>query len=168
MHLITEVIGYYFGFNKNFNDGNPTVILTTTEIKPVSFYIEIPGISFYYNGTITANKDDTVVLPTSVEVLSHNDQDKGIFLETSSAKVTVIGQNLNNPSYSGETFLTTPIKTLYVEKYTYYGISVTDRSHRNGSILIVGTENNTMMNLTVTQPVTIKVNDTDPWVQGCS
>ena len=137
----------------------------TTESQPVSYSIEIPGIGYYYNGTVTANNENIVDLPGSVVVLSHDDQDMGIYLKTSSDRVTVIGQNTGQRSASSDSFLALLTSNLCVEDYVYYGMSVRraifNFSHLYSSVLIVGTENNTMMKLTVTQPVTIKVNNTD-------
>ena len=156
---------YYLGFYENVIRGSPSIIIMTTESQPVSYSIEIPGIEYYYNGTITANNEDIVDLPGSVVVLSHDDQDKGIYLKTSSDRVTVIGQNAGRRSASSDTFLALLTSNLCVEDYVYYGMSVRraifNFTHLYSSVLIVGTENNTMMKLTVTQPVTIKVDDTD-------
>ena len=154
---------FYLGFYKNANNGgNPSIILMTTESRPVSYSIGIPGIGYLNNGTITANNEDIVNLPRNVEVFSLDDQDKGVYLKTSSDRVTVIGQNFF-PS-SSDTFLALPNMPLSVEEYVYYGISIpretTIRNWRfTSAVLIVGTEDNTMMKLTVTQPVTIKVNN---------
>ena len=134
----------------------------TTESQPVSYSIEIPGLGYYYSKTITANNEDIVNLPSSVEVSSPDDQDKGIYLQTSSERVTVIGQNVAAMRATVDTFLALPIQYNCAPEYIYYGITVQERRDNfNYSILIVGTENKTIMNLTVTQPVTIKVDDTD-------
>ncbi|XP_065904619.1 basement membrane-specific heparan sulfate proteoglycan core protein-like isoform X2 [Dysidea avara] len=159
MNVLLEESNYYLGFFKNYRGGSPSIIIMTTESQPVSYSIEIPGIGYYHSGTITANNEKIVNLKSvDSEVLSHDDQDKGIYLKTSSDRVTVIGQNVR--SGSGDTFLALPITSLCVEEYVYYGMSVRTAGFYS-SILIVGTENNTMMKLTVTQPVTIKVDDTD-------
>ena len=133
----------------------------TTESQPVSYSIEIPGIRYYYKGTITANNENIVNLPSRVVVVSHDDQDKGIHLKTSSDRVIVVGRNAYNKGYSLDTFISTPSTSLYVEEYVYYSMSVPRWGRYYSSVLIVGTENNTMMKLTVTQSVTIKVDDTD-------
>ena len=61
------------GFFKNYIAGKVFLILMTTELQPVSYSIEIPGIEYYYTGTIDVNNEDIVDLPRSVEVLSHDD-----------------------------------------------------------------------------------------------
>jgi len=136
----------------------------TTESQPVYYSIEIPGIGFYRNGTITANNEDVVDLPSSVEVFSHDDQDKGIYVQGSSDRITVIGQNLDRSSSDSSIVL--PIIDLCVGEYLYYAVSVPRHTNEfntqivESSVLIVGTENDTLMKLTVTQPVTITVDDT--------
>ena len=145
------------------NDVSPTVLLTTTESQPVSYSIEIPGIGYYHNGTVSTNNDVIVYLPKSIVVSSHDDQDKGIYLKTSNGEVTVVSQSVLRGSI--DTFLALPTESLCFKEFVYYGMSmrktITFTSTYNSSVLIVGSENNTMMKLTVTQPVTIKVDDTD-------
>ena len=156
---------YYLGIFKHLNGGHPSIILMTTESQPVYYSIQVPGIGYYHNGTITASNEDIVNLPKSVEV-SPDDQNKGIYLTTSSKTVTVIGQNvlLSSTIYSVGTFAAFPNSPICTSGHVlkYYGVSVTERSQMyNSSVLIVGTENNTMMKLTVTQPVTIKVDNAE-------
>jgi len=134
----------------------------TSESQPVFYSIEIPGIGFSYSGMITANNDDIVDIPSSVEVSSHDDQEKGIYLKTSSNRVTVFGQNIVSSTVDTFLALSNPLSCVPDHEYKYYGITIAKRySKYYSSVLIVGTENNTMVKLTVTQPVTIKVDDTD-------
>ena len=83
---------------------------------------------------------------------------KGIYLTSSSDKVTVIGQNLR--ARSSESFFALPIIWL-IDAYIYYAISVPKTTVFDysiySSILIVGTENNTIIKLTVTQSATIRM-----------
>ena len=109
----------------------------------------------YYSNEVMLN------LSSSIGVSSHNDQDKGIYLTTSSDNVTVIGQNIL--LYSSDSFFALPIIELD-DDYVYYGISVPRASVHNqaisGSILIVGTENNTTTKLTTTQSVNVSTSNT--------
>ena len=152
---------FYLGFYKNHHSGDTiSVVIMTSEPQPVSYSIEIPGTGYYHNGTITANNEDVVDLPNNAKVTLPDDQDKGIYLKTSSDKVAVIGQSVR--SSTSDTFLGLPIISLRSDVYVYFAMSVPKRHiEYYSAVLIVGTEDNTMMNLTVTQPVTIKVNDTD-------
>ena len=153
---------YYLGFFSNYpgrNDTNISILLITSETHQVEYSIESPGIGLYHNGTLTAGVEVVLNLSINVQVSSHHDQDKGIYLTTSSKNVTVIGQSLI-VSASGDSFYVLPTMELD-DAYVYYGISVPIVSISvNSSILIVGTENNTIMRLTVTQYVTIGVGDT--------
>ena len=81
-------------------------------------------------------------------------QDRGIYLTTSSDKLTVIGQSVD--SHTSDSFFVLPNIVLN-DKYVYYGISLPKAT---SSILIVGTENNTMMTLKVMQYVSIGGNGT--------
>ena len=102
----------------------------------------------------------------SAIVSSYNDQNKGIYLKTSSNKVTVIGQSTNGKdawSYKRltrdlDTFIVNEITDLCTSEYEYFAVSANGSSNNyNSSILIVGTRNNTLLNLTVTQSVTTRV-----------
>ena len=127
----------------------------------VKYSIEVPNVGYYHHGTLSAGGKVALNLPSSIEVSSHHDQDKGIYLTTSSDNVTVIGQSLI--SATSDSFLAFPTVELD-DAYVYYGISVpkavVHSESINSSILIVGTENNTIMRLTVMQYVTIGVGDT--------
>ena len=138
--------------------GNISILLITSETQPVQYSMEAPGVGYYRNGTITAGDEVILNLPRSIEVSSVYHQNKGIYLTTSSDKVTVIGQNLDQRT--SDSFFALPLIELGNE-YVYYGISVREYAGNiNSSILIVGTENNTMMKLTVTQSVNIGVGNT--------
>jgi len=143
------------------------IVLMTSEQRPVYYMIEAPGVGYYVSNFIT-NNSETIFNLTNNNLItsSHNDQNKGIHLMTSSDRVTVIGQNVRLGRHSDGTFLCSPITNLNVDEYVYYGISVPRASldifssNQSSSILIVGTENNTMMKLTVTQPVVVNINGT--------
>ena len=156
--------GYYLGFFANFNphDGIISVLLITSETQPVQYYMEAPGVGYYRNGTISAGNEVILNLPSSIEVSSVYHQTNGIYLTTNSDKVTVIGQNLD--IRSSDSFFVLPLIELS-DEYVYYGITLRRTvvpSHNiiKNTILIVGTENNTMMKLTVTQSVNIGVGNT--------
>ena len=158
---------YYLGFFGNYQTyGDASILLTSTEKHPVTYFIEAPGVGYHHNGIVSANDVVILNLPRNVEVDSLYDQEKGIYLTTSSKKITVIGQNSNY--VTSDSLLAIPVIELH-DTYVYYGISVpratvhsVDISHSvaiSSSILIVGIENNTLMSLTVTQSVSIGVNN---------
>ena len=153
---------YYLGYFKDYQDTQVSIVLTTTELHTVSYYIEAPGVGEYHNGTITTENVTTVYLNNNVVVSSHVEQDKGIYLTTDSDRVTVIGQTMGFSS--SDTFFALSISNFCALEYVYYGVSV----GRTGIIienalavtsivLIVGTENSTTMKLTVPQSVNISV-----------
>ena len=156
-YIVGRVNHYYLGFFVNYAQSNISILLIITEVHPVSYSIEAPGVGYYHKGIISAGNEVILNLPSSVEVSSYHDQDKGIYLTTSSDNVTVIGQNLDVKS--SDSFYALPIIKLD-DVYVYYGMSVPKASHGeiiNSSILIVGTENNTVMKLTTTQSVDISI-----------
>ena len=165
IYIYADSRNYYIAYFSNNADsiGKPSLIITTSESQPVNYSIEAPGVGYYTSGSVTSDNEVIINLPDDLITSSHNDQDKGIHLMTSSDRVTVIGQNLR--SHSSDTFLCLPITNLCVDEYVYFGISVPKAPNSmfsrtvNNSILVVGTEDNTTMKLTVTQPVTISVSN---------
>ena len=162
--VVGSVYGYYLGFftNHNNNNGRISVLLTTSDAQPVEYFIEAQGVGYFHNGTILAGNEVILNLPLSIQVSSYNDQDNGIYLTASSDKITVIGQNLR--SATSDSYFALPIIKLGSAKYVYYGISVPRTAvHSNlydSSILIVGTENNTILKLTTTQSVSTAIRNT--------
>ena len=126
----------------------------------VNFAIEAPVGGFYYVGVIGGRNETIVHLPSSVAVFQNERDFKGVYLRTDNDAVTAIGQNELN-SYS-DTFLILPYKRSNVKtEYVYYGISVAGyTSSYQSAILIVGTEDNTTMKLTVTQTATTNTGNT--------
>ena len=144
------------GFFRSYRTDNVSILLITNETQPVQYSIEAPSVGYYQGGIISAGDEVILNLPISIEVSSISQQDKGIYLKITSDAINVIGLNLNVPS-SGS-FLAIPIIQLN-DDYVYYGMSIPRTSvHPQplvSSILIVGTENDTMMTLRVTQSVSI-------------
>ena len=168
MLILYFVVGplnrYYLGFFANYGrtrDNNISVVLITGDAHQVTYSIEAPSVGYYHNGTLSASHEVILNLSSSVQVLSHDDRDKGIYLTASSENLTVIGQS--NQYRTSDSYFALPIIELD-DPYVYYGISVPRTVvHSNpvhSSILIVGTENNTMMKLTATQSVTISIDNT--------
>ena len=157
---------YYIGYFNNGNGGalSIIIIITTTESQPVNYSIQAPGVGYNTSGNVTSDNEVIINLPTTLITTSHNDQNKGIHLMTSSDRVTVTG--LNAVKRNSDTFLCLPITNFGMGKYVYYGVSVQKPTFRifnesqNSLILVVGTANTTMMKLTVMQSVTISVSNT--------
>ena len=136
------------------------MLLMNTLSTPVNFTIEAPVAGFYHTGVVEGSNETIVNLPFSVAVFRNDRDYKGIYLRANSDVVTVIGQNEVN-QYS-ETFLILPYKRSSVlTEYVYYAISERGyHSSYQGAILIVGTEDNTAMKLTVTQTATTNTGNT--------
>ena len=137
------------------------MIVINSDSQAVNYLVEAPKIGLYQTGIIKPNDELIIKLSNKIEVKSHHDQNNGVYLDTSSNRVTVFGQN--ELSTTSDTFLVIPITSRCITEYTYYGLSVvrSSSSYRDyySSVLIVGSENNTVMQLTVPQSVTIKVDD---------
>lgn len=149
------------GFFKNLKadvDGNLKVIVINAETRPVSFSIEAPGIGYHHSGTISSSGWQTIDIPKNAEVLSINDQNKGIYLTTSSDGVTVIGQSFKKESY-GDSFTVLPASRMNIDHYVHYSLSTAEeRSYDyNSVVLVIGIKDSTTMELTVTQPVQVKI-----------
>ena len=146
---------YYLGYFNNFG-GRPSIVLINSESHPVLYSIEIPELGSA-KGRVVPQSTVVINLPTSVVVYSRSDQNKGIHLKVSSDKMIVIGQDARIQTTT--TFLALPSTQLGITKYVYYGMVMNDVTSRNSAILVVGTEDSTIMNLTTTQPVTVSVGD---------
>ena len=147
---VGSVTHYYLGFFANFKVSSISILLMASVSGQVQYSIEVPNVGYYHGGTLSAGGEVTLNLPRSVE-------NKGIYLTTSSDNVTVIGQS--SSGHSSDSFLVFPTMELD-DDYVYYGISVPKSlEYVNSSVLIVGTESNTIMRLTVTQDVTTGVGD---------
>ena len=148
-----------FFVNHRSND-IASILLTSAETHQVEYSIEAPSVNYYYNGTIPAGGVIVLNVSKKLIVTSTNDQDKGIYLSINSEKVSVIGQSLYK--HTSDSYLALP--TLWLgDTYVYYGVAVPSRyffSPIQSSFLMVGTENNTVLNLTVTQSVTVNVSNT--------
>ena len=154
---------YFFGFFVNPykpNQGSKAdlkLILVNTDSEPVSFTMVAPGIDYANSGTIFPNEWNTVDIPSEAEVSSIDDQNKGIYLTATRNAVTVIGQSING-NYI-DTFTLLPVANLNADKYTYYSITASYVHSDNSTILIVGTEDSTTMELIVTEEVQVKIGD---------
>ena len=151
---------YYLGYFSSLTGGRLSVILINSISSTISFTIEASAADYYYNGAVDSGSEVIVSLPFSVAVSPNDTEYKGIFLKADSNAIVVIGQNEANGS--SDTFFAIPYKrSSVITEYVYYGISVPGYSSTyQSAILIVGTEDNTTMKLTVTQTATINTGNT--------
>ena len=143
---------YFLGFFYNNNGGNLdlSILISTTELWPVSYSVYVRSTGNRYRGTVTANNSAVVYLSTSAQVTSYSSSYRyyGISVETSSNKVTVIGRSYT--SHTTDSYLALPvIISQTVTKYTYYAMSFYS-PNTYSSILIVGTEDSTTLKLKFT------------------
>ena len=138
----------------------------TTESQPVPYSIELPRLN-YHNGTFRGGRTYTKINFNGVIVSSRAEQNKGIHVVIQSERVTLIGQTTS--LLSSDTFLVLPttntntaVTCASPTEYIYYGIS-TARTQSGlplsytSMVLIVGTEDNIQLKLTVPQSVTVSV-----------
>ena len=143
---------FYVGFFDNWRGGYPSLLLMTTEIHPVSFIVEAPGIGFYQNGTIAGGGEAVVNFPSNIVMKSFTDANKGIYVWTSSDEVTLIGQSIaDEPDLSSTgTFFVLPFIGSCDNVYVYYRMSVGSNSH-SSTLLLVGIENDTRITVMTAQ-----------------
>ena len=138
---------YYLGFFHNQYGGSLdlSILISTTELWPVSYSVYVRSTGNSYSGTVTANNSAVVYLSTSAQVTSYSHYSYGIHVETSSNKVTVIGRSYT--SHTTDSYLALPvIKSQTGSEYIYYVMSVVSQNSYS-SILIVGTEDSTTITL---------------------
>ena len=143
---------YYLGFFYNNNGGNLdlSILISTTELWPVSYSVYVRSTGNRYRGTITSNNSAIVYLSTSAQVTSYSSSYRyyGIHVETSSSKVTVIGRSYT--SHTTDSYLALPvINSQSVTEYIYYAMSFYS-PNTYSSILIVGTEDSATLKIRFT------------------
>ena len=137
-------------FRNTRSTTNVSILLITNEIKPLSYFVEISGIQCSNSscGNFTANNEAIINLPYDVIVETEN---IGIHVSIQSNAVTMIGQNENDQN--GDTFLALPVTSISnnTEKFIYYAMSVGESAAAfSSTVLIVGTQDNTKINITTT------------------
>ena len=142
---------FYVGFANNHVDQSATLRLfvTTPEQNPVNFSVTtLTGFSF--NGTATQQSTTTVLLPSSLQVQSNAERNKGIYIKAEGNKRIVV-YGLNYRSRTSDAFLALPCERSAVDQYEYYALTYhASTITLPSNILIVACEDNT----TVTAPST--------------
>ena len=140
---------YFLGFfyNDQGRSLSLSILISTTELRPVSYSVYVRSTGGRYRGTVTANNSAVIYLPTSSQITSYSISYRyyGISVETNSNKVTVIGRSYT--SHTTDSYLALPvIKSPTVMQYTYYAMSFYS-PNTYSSILIVGTEDSTRLKI---------------------
>jgi len=137
------------GFFKNWdrNVDQLSLVLINTISQPIQFIVEAPGVGFFRTGVISDDSDFVLTLPSDLTVISTADDNKGIYLSISSDTTVVFGQN--EKTATSDTFFALPYKRS-TDPTMYYGMSLPGHDPSlQSAILIVGTEDNTSMKLTI-------------------
>jgi len=126
--------------------------VTTPELNPVNFSVTtLTGFSF--NGTATRQSTTTVLLPSTLQVQSNTERNKGIYIKAEENKKIVL-YGLNYQQFTSDAFLALPCERSTVDQYEYYALTY----HANiwaSNILIIACEDNT----TITTPsITVTLN----------
>jgi len=130
----------------------------------VSYCVEAPGIGYKHSNETFTTDGKIIDLPDDVIVNpSESGGKKGIHASFNSDRITMIGQNANNKN--SDTFLVLPFIHVHndtKEKFEYYGMSVSESNPAvfSSMILIVGTEDNTEINIIAKLNVDVNINDT--------
>ena len=142
--------------------------MSTSNEKFTYYSIEAPVTKFYQSGKVTANITNIVTLPNSLTGISRYSYTaesypykEGVHLQTNGGDISVIGLSEGQDSF--DTFFTIPIKELCVSEYTYFAVSVDANVRADGSVVIVGTANKTIVNITVPVSAVIKLSNSADW-----
>ena len=134
---------FFVAFGRNLRSPTLRLFITSIEQDPVPITIETLR-GFNFTGIATQNETTTVEIPNTFEVVSSSERDKGIRVSAGDKRIVVYGLNYVG---SSDAFLALPCDRLPVEQYEYYAISYTDGSNRLSHILIVGCEDNTVVQI---------------------
>ena len=161
---------YYIGFIPLF-DFPPSLTILSSSEKSINYSLEAPVTELYETGTIIPNIVNTVNLPDTLSGESrfspfcqNNSYKEGIYLQTTRDEITVIGTiREDRIEYNFETFFAIPIRNFCIDEYTYFAVSVETFVAADGSMVIVGTENQTMMNISVPVSAFIRKSNFGNW-----
>ena len=140
---------FYVGFANNHADTLSTLrlFITTPELNPVNFSVTtLTGFNF--NGIAIRQSTTTVLLPSTLQVQSNTERNKGIYIKAEGNKRIVV-YGLNYQPLTSDAFLALPCERSAVDQYEYYALTY-HASTWPSNILIVACEDNT----TVTTPST--------------
>ena len=170
--LYHYVIGneYYIAFIPLFGFP-PSIALLSSSDKSIDYLVEAPETEFQETGTVLPNDVNPVDLPYALSgetfyspFCQNNSFKEGIYLHTASDELTVIGiMNEDRTQYNTDTFFAIPIKNFCIAEYTYFAVSVDTFVAADGSIVIVGTADQTMINISVPTSAVIKPDNFKDW-----
>ena len=136
---------FFLGFSRNVFSELPqptlSLFVTTAETTRVRFVVTASGFSF--SGMTTNNSTTVVSLPSTLQVTSTAERNKGIHIKAEGErKIMVYG--LSYHDIAADEYLALPCGSLAVDEYEYYGITYPDPRFTS-DILLVGCEDNTVI-----------------------
>ena len=158
---------FYIGFVPIY--GCPLYIfLATGSAEQANYSVAVATTNFYQTGTIIANTKGTVCLPRSITGPSYNylsnswnnAYKEGIYLQTHGDEVAAIGSYIY--PYI-DTFFAIPTVDLCINEYIYYAVSTDGHSGTDGSVVIVGTADQTTVTIKVSVTTVIKISSAANW-----
>ena len=168
MLLYTTGSEFYLGFVPNFGVP-PTITMLTSSDEVENYSVEALVTGFYQSGNVTANfVQNTITLPITLTGPSRNIPNddnnaykEGIHIQANRNQLIVIG---STGSHTFDTYFALPTVNLCLEEYLYFAVSVNTMVQSDGSVVIVGTADQTTVNITVPVIAFIKMNNSTDWV----
>ena len=140
-----------------------------TNSKDLTTYsVEVPITGFTESRIITSNIQNIIYPPQnqftgpsySIPNVFNDEHKQGIHLQTNGNKITTIGTSFGD---NYDTFFAIPTFDLCLDVYTYFAISVSTGVTADGSVVIVGTADETSVNIIVPVSAHIKMNNSANW-----
>ena len=137
------IIGFSVNYDASKISSSLLLFVTTPETNPVTF--TVTAIGFNFTGTAFNNSSTEVSIPSTFQVESNNERNKGIYVKAEGeSKIVVYG--LSYEMHTSDAFLALPCSNLAVEEYEYYAMTYPDtRPELTSDVLIVGCEDNTLV-----------------------
>ena len=139
---------FFVAFGGNDVDGTvPTLQLFVSSIEPDPVMFTVESLQgFTFTGVAMQNATITVTIPTTFQVLSSSERDKGIHISAGDKRLVVYG--LNYGEFTSDAYVALPCNRIAIEEYEYYAVAYSDgASDRLGYILIVGCEDLTTISI---------------------
>ena len=112
---------FFIAFYRNYYlySASLQLFINTPESYPVSFSVTANGFS--YSGTARNSTSVIVTLPSSLEVQSSSERNKGIYVKAAgNSRITVYGSSLER--YTSDSFLALPCLDQSLNEYEYYAM----------------------------------------------
>ena len=155
---------FFLGFSSNHAGAQEIrLYVTTPESTSVNFMVEATGLSF--SGVAGRNSSAIVIVPTSLEVDSASDRNKGIHVKAEGDKrINVYGLSYSNRT--SDAFLALPCSRLAQDSYEYFAVSASPSPSFQPSVLVVACEDNT--EVTIGSSGSVTLNRSQTYLSGSS